>query len=198
MKYRLPLLCTMTVVCFSNLTCNSAIDLPSTGKRSEPPDSSKSDDTDQIESVIQQYERLGNKLIAILADEEEPTKLRSDAARTFGRMKYVPAIQTLIQQLTLVDPTRHSTGDDLEPLVCLLALIEYGNLAVPNVVGAYLAEPDPIKHTTRREDQRRHLLLILIRREKKVSNIYFQGLVATKDARITKAKLAEWTDYMEK
>ncbi|MCX7420976.1 MAG: hypothetical protein NT013_15750, partial [Planctomycetia bacterium] len=38
---------------------------------------------------------------------------------------------------------------------------------------------------------RRQLLLIVIWRERKSANIYFQGLVATRDPRITKAKLAE-------
>jgi len=196
---RLYIFLAVAVLCLSLLACSSTIAPSSTAEATTSAESDTFDENDELDSVLKQYENLGKKYNAILADENQATDVRGHAADFLGKMKFIPAIPTLIRHLTLADSTRFVTGDDLESLVCFHALLKYGDLIIPSVINAYLAEPDPIENISRKEDERRQLLLIVIRAgDQKNAEIYFRGLVATGDVRVTKEKLVEWNDHFKK
>lgn len=137
--------------------------------------------------------------VLTLGDKNQPTKRRVQCARILAELKYAPAIPELIENITLTDPDV-TVSDDGTPLVCMIALQEFEVAAVPQIVVAYLDEPDPVPNISRNEDTRRMLLLMVIGggRTSRVATTHFLGLSARGDHRITPAKTKEWNDYLGK
>ena len=54
--------------------------------------------------LIEKLHRVGNEMIATLKDVQQPIAERVRAAKILGQLKYVLAIPTLIDHLSLVDP----------------------------------------------------------------------------------------------
>jgi len=156
-------------------------------------------DFSDAEELSKEVKRLGARLIKIVADDKQPPESRVKAARLLGELKFAPAIPTLINNISLVDRSLDGiSGSEGDPLVCLIALQSFGNAAVPQIVDAYLDEPDPIKNVSRNEDIRRHLLLAAIGggSTSRVATTHYLGLSARKDKRITPAKTKEWNQYL--
>ncbi|MCX7420977.1 MAG: hypothetical protein NT013_15755 [Planctomycetia bacterium] len=154
---------------------------------------------DSVKMVKEQYNALGKQLVAIVSDTKQRAEDRSEAVRSLVDLKYVPAIEVLIKHIDLVDPTVTSiSGAFIQNRPCALALIEFGAIAHSQIISAYLAEPDPVERSSGVKDQRRYLLRCAIgsRASLQVADVYFQGLVAKRDPRISAAKKRHWENML--
>lgn len=93
-------------------------------------------------------ERIGKRLMAVVADPEQPVVERQEAARLLGKLQYAPAIEVLIRHVDLVDPLYFSSEPrpDLQyPL--MMALAAYGNAAVPQIVDHVASERNQLRRS---------------------------------------------------
>jgi hypothetical protein len=128
------------------------------------------------------YERTGERLLAQLNDEKLPTKDRAACALALGKLRYAPAIPRLLEFIMLDipsdDPVNHITkgtqfltllSKPLDNTAFARALVDYGELALPAVLHAYLEE----NHTERRAILGR----VLLQGNTKSTRVYLQGLL---------------------
>ncbi len=157
----------------------------------DPPDANEQKQVAKAELLIPQYyDRVGERLTAILADEELPIRRRVQAAKRLGQIKYPPAIPILIQNIQLDDPDiQVISGNEGEPFVGINSLAQYGPAFVPAVIDAFLDE-------TEKRRRQYFLSVILTGNQQRVATTYFAGLKAQKDVRISHAKFIEFRDYI--
>lgn len=151
------------------------------------------------EEYAARYRQIGESLQAILESKEQSDDRRARAARLIGRIRYAPAIPALIEHIGLVDPgIQVISGNETEPLAAVNALGLFQDAAVPQMLHAYLAEPDPVEGALRLADRRRQLLLgaILEGRSAKLASTLLHGLRAQGDKRVSEAKAEELLNYL--
>jgi hypothetical protein len=130
----------------------------------------KEDAMNEAEQLVLTQERIGKRLMAIVADPEKPVPERHEAARLLGKLQYLPAIAVLIRHVDLADPSYESSEErpDLQYPVTV-AIAAYGSAAVPHIVDAFVAEREHL----------RQLLLFLSIRYGKTTDValrYLRGL----------------------
>ena len=104
----------------------------------EKPKSATLSEVADAERVNSTRDVVGERLILILADERRHGKDRDQAAYWLGKMRYAPAIPTLIQHITLVkDQEVFSDGHEY---ACKESLRMFGDEAVPGIVDAFIAD----------------------------------------------------------
>lgn len=89
---------------------------------------------------------LGRQLRSIVQDEQAPLRHRVRAARLLGQLGWRPAIDVLIENVSLADSLASFSGNRFDltrPLT--KALATYGETAVPEIVDACLNEPNEVK-----------------------------------------------------
>jgi hypothetical protein len=121
-------------------------------------------------------ERAGEALLLVLKDEKRPARDRLACALALGRLRYTPAIPQLIQLIELgvadEEATRLRAQGPLsvfELFPCRQALLDFGELAVPALLAAYLK----VNGCRERE---RAFESILLRANRRATRIYLQGL----------------------
>ena len=90
----------------------------------------------EANAALKSLEDVGPKLIQILADENRPNSVRVQAAIWLGKLRYTPAIPTLIRYITMEMPNQVTSDGPEYP--CSDALELFGDAAVPALVDAYL------------------------------------------------------------
>ena len=130
----------------------------------------------EAEAALKAVEAIGPKLVALLDDEKRPVAQRIEAATWLGRLRYAPAIPTLIQHIQLYDPEMPiDAGSDFP---CQDALIDFGDAAVPSLVDAYMAVNE---RGEERVDVSRlnHLWMAIAQKSRPAAWTYAKGLEAT-------------------
>ena len=84
----------------------------------------------EAEAVLKSLDVVGPKLLRIIADEKRPKAVRAQAARWLGKLRYAPAIPTLIQNIELIDPD--GPAADGPDFPCQESLQKFGDAAVPS------------------------------------------------------------------
>ena len=184
-----PLLTTIALI----LVVMLFVSLPLTGaqqKSSGKPDNKANKILfDDSERTAQQIAVLGPKLIDVLDDPKASITDRLRAATLLGQLKYRPGIAVLIKHVGLFDQFKiTSDGPDYD---CILALVAYGEAAVPAVVDAFVA--------TSRDDQSREsqlLLVISVGKLWKVALPYCKGLAPEKPGPDFEKKLMHLKSYV--
>jgi len=87
--------------------------------------------------LVKQVDEVGLKLERIVADPKQSESNRATAAELLGRLRYTPAIPTLIRFRKWVLPG-HDTDTFIYP--CMDALVLFGDAATPLIVRAWLDE----------------------------------------------------------
>jgi hypothetical protein len=157
--------------------------------RSEKADPKKvADALAAAEKLSAERDRLGGVLLAGLRDKTRPPEERAACALALSGLKYTPALPVLIELIDFEPATEPrpkpifaEPPSPLETFPCMRALVEYGDLAVPAVVDAYLKE--------NRKVPKLSLTCVLIRI--KVAKLYVQGLLMEHQDRPTRVKLLE-------
>ncbi len=111
---------------------------------------------------------VGPKLVALLADENRPAALRLEAAIWLGRLRYTPAIPTLIRYIKLVNP--EAVVSDGPEFPCRDALQMFGDAAVPTLVDAFL------EFKGRDQDLEFGLYTAIHRKSRTAARTYAKGL----------------------
>jgi len=85
---------------------------------------------------------LGRDLQTIVQDKQAPLRHRIRAARLLGQLGWRPAIDTLIENISLADPWAVDSGDN-RPIGRALAV--YGDSAIPEIMDVCLNDPNETK-----------------------------------------------------
>lgn len=96
------------------------------------------------EKVDREMLELGANLLQAFCDKDYKAALRLKAALALGRLRYLPAIPKLIDEISFTDPYNISSEPPKieEEYPSIRALAYYGVAAVPNVVEAIAREKD--------------------------------------------------------
>lgn len=121
------------------------------------------------------YEKMGAYWMKVLDNELAPNERRVYASKVLGLMKYPPAIpiltkHALFREAWLKRMYKENEGDDI--FVADIALYQYENAAVPEIVNSYLDG----------QDRYNSLFGYSLRN---VTETYLAGLVAQQDPRLT-------------
>src|SRR5262245_16559411 len=97
----------------------------------------------RTEKLITEREQLGDELIKVVENSDQPIKYRHQAMLLLGWMQYAPAIPILIEHIQLSDPDYVSSEPrpDLE-YPAIQALADFGNSAVPQILEAAITTRD--------------------------------------------------------
>ncbi|PQO26660.1 HEAT repeat domain-containing protein [Blastopirellula marina] len=139
------------------------------------------------EALLGEQQRIGNRLIALLDDPQQPIEVRLAAADLLGRMQYLPAVETLIRHIELQIPKYEGIRDNptiTRPLMG--ALGKFGDAAVPQIVDTYVKS---------RNTDVRYLLVRSLKESKSAPTAirYASGLAAAK----TETELdKQWARYL--
>lgn len=127
-------------------------------------------------ALLGEQQRIGNQLIALLDDPQQPIEVRLAAADLLGRMQYLPAVETLIRHIELPIPNYEGFRDNptiTRPLMG--ALGKFGDAAVPQIVDTYVKS---------RNTDARYLLIRSLKESQSAPTAirYANGLAAAKTA----------------
>lgn len=125
---------------------------------------------DEANAALKAVDAVGPKLVTLLADEKQPASVRLEAATWLGRLRYTPAIPTLIRHIKLVNPD--AVVSDGPEFPCRDALQMFGDAAVPTLVDAFLEFKD------RDQDLEFGLYTAIHRKSRSAARIYAKGQAA--------------------
>lgn len=165
------------------LTAMGIILVTSGGSAQGPPKVAALPEFAEAEAVLKSLDEVCPKLLRIIVDEKRPKSVRAHAARWLGKLRYVPAIPALIQNVELIDPD--GPAEDGPDFPCRDALQMFGDAAVPALVDAFMAV------TGRGQDRENCLYMAITQKSRSTARTYAQGLAVQN----TDAKFQKRIDY---
>lgn len=128
------------------------------------------------------YEKIGQYWSGVLDNESQPNRRRAYAASVLGQMNYAPAVPILIKHRRFQYAASYNDLDEAwKEAVVSIALRQYGNAAVPDIVDAHFAETEIDPNG-----------IILGAIPRKTAMTYIVGLHAQHDTRVTDAIVLEF------
>jgi len=90
--------------------------------------------------LVKQVDDIGRKLERVLVDEKQPQNDRAQAAQLLGKLRYTPAIPSLLRfrNWALLEDPDPDTDEVKYP--CMDGLVQFGEAATPQMVSAWLEE----------------------------------------------------------
>jgi hypothetical protein len=139
--------------------------------------------------LVEQRDALGAELLAVLNDERALDDRRAQAAELLGKLRYEPAIPTLIRYIDVMPSVTLSGGPP-----AAMALRELGDAAIPRVIEAYLQETND---GSRRANRREYAFRIATGggRNVQTAKLYVKGLAAETTNPDVKRRIEEFLKF---
>jgi hypothetical protein len=159
---------------------------------------SNSSKSDSLRNAVQaglhaskDSEKIGRALLDKLGDQNLTDKELRTCVLALGKLRYQAAIPKLVELIHLdvadeEDPKATLGRTALLPSLlqdhpCMRALVEYGELALPDVAEAYLK--------TDSEERKKDLAYVLTARNSRAHKVYLQGLLLERQDSRSKIRL---------